>query len=77
MKLCKDCKWWKEAQRESDDLCTHPNSNWGYVRGIRFQTCINMRGFPCEPEAKLWEPRYEQSQESVSGATGTSSLATT
>jgi hypothetical protein len=77
MKLCKDCKWYSEGVREQEDLCTHAKSSVGYVRQVRYNYCGIMRGFPCGPEASLWEPRYEQNQEAATGATGTSSLAGT
>jgi hypothetical protein len=85
MKLCKDCTHYSPHRGEEIPgyraMCMHDKARTGefYVTGdnrLRF-SCAAMREGICGTDAKLWEPRYEQNEEVVPGATGTSSLART
>jgi hypothetical protein len=57
-KECRDCRFWA-FDMDMDAFCTHPNSSevgtcTNTMRGTKRSP--HMRGAPCGPEAKFFEP---------------------
>lgn len=59
MKLCIDCKFFKDGDLTPTerDTCLHENAQCDGVRSIKYFTCTSMRGGICGRDAKLFEPK--------------------
>ena len=60
-KFCKDCRYIRDAQRETFEKCAHPSSmSWNLTSGeqtMKYTSSARTAGDICGPSAKLFEAR--------------------
>jgi hypothetical protein len=65
MKLCKDCKFYKEGEMENKDVCMHQRASYGGVREYSQYPCFAMRIGICGKEAALFVPNERNWQDAI------------
>lgn len=57
MKLCIDCKWYKEQYNFPESICTHEAAEHGWVKVVEYYSCSSMRAGICGKDSKYFAPK--------------------